>query len=354
MLRRRVVSVGLTSLPFWGVLGTSQSTYARSGGQRDWRYCSKCQSMFFDGYPDKGKCPAGGGHQAAGFNFVLPYDVTETTKAQRQWRYCGKCHGLFYDGYPQKGVCPAGGGHQAIGFNFVLSHDVAGSNKAQDSWRYCQKCASMFFDGFATKGSCAAGGAHQSAGFIFVLPHEGDSFANMLETFWREAGRGIVSEQIKQTVNGMNFSEGVSAYNCVVNLGNIVPTWRRTGPSALRIDMPIPGSNVELKTTTPTIFGSYADPSFRVGFDILLQLAARAQVGAPYLAIDHATLDVTRASVHGSNATGTVVETVADFFSRGRFSRSITNRINSSQDIKGRLQNAINGALSRVPNLRAP
>jgi hypothetical protein len=29
--------------------------------------------MFFDGFPGKGVCPASGGHQAQGFNFVLPH-----------------------------------------------------------------------------------------------------------------------------------------------------------------------------------------------------------------------------------------------------------------------------------------
>ncbi|WP_415803174.1 LGFP repeat-containing protein [Cytobacillus oceanisediminis] len=81
--------------------------------------------MFYDGYPDKGKCPAGGGHQAIGYNFVLPHDVPGTPTAQTDWRYCGKCHAMFYDGYPDKGKCPAGGGHQAIGYNFVLPHDPA-------------------------------------------------------------------------------------------------------------------------------------------------------------------------------------------------------------------------------------
>jgi hypothetical protein len=29
--------------------------------------------MFYDGYPDKGHCAAGGAHLAQGFNFVLPH-----------------------------------------------------------------------------------------------------------------------------------------------------------------------------------------------------------------------------------------------------------------------------------------
>lgn len=43
--------------------------------QLDWRYCQKCHAMFFDGYPTNGICAAGGQHEAAGYNFTLPYDV---------------------------------------------------------------------------------------------------------------------------------------------------------------------------------------------------------------------------------------------------------------------------------------
>jgi hypothetical protein len=31
--------------------------------------------MFWDADPQKGKCPASGGHSAAGFKFVLPHDL---------------------------------------------------------------------------------------------------------------------------------------------------------------------------------------------------------------------------------------------------------------------------------------
>ncbi|WP_428338671.1 hypothetical protein [Mycobacterium sp.] len=53
---------------------------------------------------------------------LLNHDLPETNGAQAQWRFCNRCHGLFYDGYPDKGHCPAGGGHHAQGFNFVLPH----------------------------------------------------------------------------------------------------------------------------------------------------------------------------------------------------------------------------------------
>ena len=56
--------------------------------------------------------------------FFLPHDIAETSTAQSAWRYCQKCHVMFFDGYPDKGTCPTGGGHEAQGFNFVLPHDL--------------------------------------------------------------------------------------------------------------------------------------------------------------------------------------------------------------------------------------
>jgi hypothetical protein len=145
--------------------------------QADWRFCQKCQSMFFDGYPAKGVCPAGGDHSAAGYNFVLPHDVSGL--GQADWRFCQKCQSLFFDGYPTKGVCPAGGAHNAAGYNFVLAHDDTGwarlrkaRQPAQTDWRFCQKCQSMFFDGYPAKGVCPAGGGHSAARYNFVLAHK--------------------------------------------------------------------------------------------------------------------------------------------------------------------------------------
>jgi hypothetical protein len=179
---RKLVS-GRRSLMYWifGALGGGAivqlvrfvSSRAPDGRQQsdlvqtDWRFCGKCQSMFYDGYDSKGVCPAGGAHNAMGNNFALPHDVPGP--GQRDWRFCQKCQGMFFDGKASKGVCPAGGAHTGAGFNFVLPHDTRG--RGQPDWRYCQKCQCIFFDGYPTKGTCAAGGAHIAAGYNFVLPY---------------------------------------------------------------------------------------------------------------------------------------------------------------------------------------
>ena len=64
---------------FWVTQSICRVSFGKSGGiqmgQSAWRFCTQCFSMFFDGSPDKGACPAAGGHTAQGFMFVLPHDI---------------------------------------------------------------------------------------------------------------------------------------------------------------------------------------------------------------------------------------------------------------------------------------
>ncbi|MGC5173255.1 hypothetical protein ACPW96_22415 [Micromonospora sp. DT81.3] len=97
-----------------------------STAQDRWRFCGTCWAMYFDGFPQKGVCPGSGrGHTRETrfrHNFALPHDVPETPTAQRQWRFCSKCNVMFYDGFEGKGRCTAGNGHVAQGHDFVLPH----------------------------------------------------------------------------------------------------------------------------------------------------------------------------------------------------------------------------------------
>jgi hypothetical protein len=146
--------------------------------QRPWRFCIKCNAMFFDGSNNKGACPGGGGHNAEGVVFALPHDVPETATAQARWRFCRSCFVMFFDSDGPSGFCQADRerGHDSSGsIPYVLPHDVPASATAQAGWRFCKKCFAMFFPGGAGSG-CPRGGAHDgSSSFPFVLPHTGES-----------------------------------------------------------------------------------------------------------------------------------------------------------------------------------
>jgi hypothetical protein len=138
-------------------------------GQAAWRFCFRCHSMYFDGFsPNKGRCPAGGGHAAAGFVFFLPHEHAGPLGGQSDWLFCDNCFSMFWAGDPaNQGRCPAGGRHNAQGFNFFLPHDHSGTG--QDQWRFFDKCRAMFWNGEANKGVCPAGGGHNAQGFNFKL-----------------------------------------------------------------------------------------------------------------------------------------------------------------------------------------
>jgi hypothetical protein len=120
--------------------------------------------------------------------FVLPFDVPGSATTQVDWRFCDKCFAMFFDGSPNKGTCPAGGGHNAQGFLFALPHDVPESPTGQKDWRFCDKCFVMFFDGSPNKGTCPAGGGHNAQGFMFVLPHTAE-FSDVSLNIWCDSLR---------------------------------------------------------------------------------------------------------------------------------------------------------------------
>lgn len=138
--------------------------------QSGWRWCRKCEGLFFVGNSGKGRCAAGGMHDDTGSGHYL---LQLAPPGQANWRRCRKCEGLFFfgnnkaDGFPSFGRCAVAGG--AIGNNhepvlsdqfFVNLNSFFGSLGSQSDWRWCRKCEGLFFSGNAANGRCAAGGSH--------------------------------------------------------------------------------------------------------------------------------------------------------------------------------------------------
>ena len=125
------------------------------GTQRNWRWCSKCQGLWFGGNAGS-KCPAGGAHTKVGSgNYSLVHAAT-SAPGQSNWRWCSKCQGLWFGGNPA-GKCPGGGVHTKVGSgNYTLAHQ---SGSGQSNWRWCSKCQGLWFGGNPA-GACPAGGVH--------------------------------------------------------------------------------------------------------------------------------------------------------------------------------------------------
>ncbi len=136
--------------------------------QDNWRWCNKCQVLFFGGNPPT-RCPAGGVHDSGGSaNYVLAYN---NSSGQDNWRQCNKCQALFYAGNPPKiknliSHCIADDyAHEHIcshNYSLILNPPFFPLN-GQVNWRWCNKCQMLFFGGNPPT-RCPAGGVHDSGG----------------------------------------------------------------------------------------------------------------------------------------------------------------------------------------------
>jgi hypothetical protein len=161
-------ALGVTGVAVAGV--GALATPASADLQPNWRFCDRCYMLFYDGYPAKGWCWAGGAHRAQGWNFRLPYYVLPGDNRQTDWRFCERCYGIFYEP-GHDGPCPSGGFHQAQGWVFTLTHGVGETPTRQQHWRYCWECTGLFYWGFAGNGICAGGDGHIAQGYDFCLDH---------------------------------------------------------------------------------------------------------------------------------------------------------------------------------------
>jgi hypothetical protein len=96
--------------------GTDNQVYEirRPPTQTDWRWCDRCQGLYFGGGVASSRCPAGGTHTAPGrfsSSYGLPFNLTDEPDHQSDWRWCNKCQGLYYGGGVATSSCAAGGTH---------------------------------------------------------------------------------------------------------------------------------------------------------------------------------------------------------------------------------------------------
>ena len=136
---------------------SGSGNYLLSGsgsGQSNWQWCNKCQGLFFGGN-NLGACPAGGTHDPSGSG---GYALPDSGSGQPNWRWCNQCQGLFFAGN-NLGVCPAHSHNDTGSDNYVLSNSGSG----QSNWRWCKKCQGLFFAGNNTSGVCPAGGTHDGS-----------------------------------------------------------------------------------------------------------------------------------------------------------------------------------------------
>ncbi|MFG1682755.1 twin-arginine translocation signal domain-containing protein [Nonomuraea sp. NPDC049269] len=158
----------LVGLGAGAVLATEPAIFAKPAAavQSGWAHCYHCRGLF---YPGNGPsaCPlftnGNGSHSTvsddgvASWNYALWTESSGPSGFQKGWRWCSKCQGLFY--LPNgNSHCPKGGAHNGTGsFAYMLEVVPPGTTVGGDEqagWTWCRKCQGLFFGPFQADSYC--------------------------------------------------------------------------------------------------------------------------------------------------------------------------------------------------------
>lgn len=102
-----VMVVGPHSTSGSGMYGFSRTAPTKGCVQAGWYKCADCKGLFFGAR--KGHCPASKtGHRTTGADYKV--HTCNAQGGQDGWRWCHKCEIMFFSLNPGS-VCPAGGAH---------------------------------------------------------------------------------------------------------------------------------------------------------------------------------------------------------------------------------------------------
>ncbi|OLF12615.1 hypothetical protein BU204_28685 [Actinophytocola xanthii] len=161
------------------------STVPAAAATDGFRWCRRCQSLWFVDGGDNGHCPVThlwdhSHYRDASGAYVLRRDV-EPGAGQTGWHWCEYCKAVFYSGQGELGWgrCPndpsgfgahwpgdreiAPGGQRYVSFRMETETRNNGAG-AQAGWRFCFRCNGMFFafNGLPAT-HCPTGGRHDDS-----------------------------------------------------------------------------------------------------------------------------------------------------------------------------------------------
>jgi len=161
-LKAGAVTAGLIALGVGTGAAPASADTARGGSkQSGWRWCNRCQCLFYGDNYTSGWCEQGGGHNYGGSGNYTP-SYGSGSEGQNGWRWCSKCQNMWWGGSQNKGRCSSGAGHSKDGSGDY--HMAYGDPKhgEQPGWRWCNKCYCFCYG--QSEGRCPKGGHHNYGG----------------------------------------------------------------------------------------------------------------------------------------------------------------------------------------------
>jgi len=180
-----------------GIYRVAQESWNGGENQGDWRWCKKCDSLFFGGSIGVAKCSSGGPHTSEGSGTYFPgtrpsgapWKVLIAKKkldsaVESNFRWCYVC-ATMVRANAGAGICINGGKHDLTQSQNYAIHVFAGPTTHQTQGRFgtCSKCLAMVC--IDTNGPCWAGGQHAFAGTAEYFVSRASWNGQLFQGDWR-------------------------------------------------------------------------------------------------------------------------------------------------------------------------
>ena len=136
-------------------------------------------------------------------------------------------------------------------------------------------------------------------------PYDSDSaVSDAVIGVWDELRDVVCGRLMQQMARGDLLAKGITLYKigCKMPDGELIAS--QNGGRGLKLAYRVKGIAFSATSTTPTVFGSYADPRFSVAFDLDFELALALQESGDVLRVSAAKGVVSNARIDSHNAVG--------------------------------------------------
>jgi hypothetical protein len=194
---------------------------AGKGRPPQWRWCSKCQTLF-DATIASSNCPLGASHDfTAGSAYAVKMIQDVVIASMKKWTTCSKCGGLFERNAAGNFCAMTKGKHVDSGVGLQISSEQPVSGEAQGGWRRCNRCGLLFMGLNKTSSQCPLVRTHTaanpSATYQLALD-DGTPAPTNLQTDWRTCRKC-----------GSVYFKGVTGGGCVIESDGDTPIFDMGG-----------------------------------------------------------------------------------------------------------------------------
>lgn len=141
---------------------TTSGVEGGDGEVEKWRYCKDCKGLALG----EGVCSAGDKHtlDESEFFVLAPFsDPVREASEEKEWKHCSKCQLLAFDGW---NACSGGGAHVSVAspcYTMIYAADRHGSPDGEHGWNICSGCYCLVYNSERIAGdqkACPEGGNH--------------------------------------------------------------------------------------------------------------------------------------------------------------------------------------------------